>query len=224
MARSQELSRLFQQPDSPAQRRYEICRAYFHEATPADDIAQRFQLHVDTVRAIVRDFARDPDINSFFAPLGPVPRPPRNARRSDRACELRRQGATLADIRATLQREGFDVSESYLFRVLRRAGLTATRHRRPTPQPGESANDGSVVPDIADVRALSLEDGPAIPHQGRRPLPVPPPAAGPRSARAVATRGLARLGADPAPAGVARLAGPQAARQATHQSHQRSVL
>ena len=78
-------------------------------------------------------------------------------------CDLRRQGATLADIRAALQREGVDVSESYLFRLLRCAGLAATRQRRPSPQPGEYANDGSVVPDIADVRALSLEDGRQFP-------------------------------------------------------------
>ena len=45
MARSQELARLFQHPDSPAQRRYEICRAYFHERTPADELARRF--HAD---------------------------------------------------------------------------------------------------------------------------------------------------------------------------------
>lgn len=65
----------------------------------------------------------------------------------------------MAEIRATLQREGFDVSESYLFRVLRRAGLTETRNRRPAPQPGEFARDGAVVPDGADVRVLSLKDG-----------------------------------------------------------------
>ncbi len=95
---------------------------------------------------------------------GPVPRPPRNACRiQQRACELRRQGKTLAETRAVLLQEGFDVSESYLFRVLRRAGLTATRQHRSTPQPGEYANDGSVVPDIADVRALSLEAGRQFP-------------------------------------------------------------
>ena len=65
MARSPELARLFQDPDSPAQRRYEICRAYFHEHTPADELARRFHLHVDSVRAIVRDFARDPDLDSL---------------------------------------------------------------------------------------------------------------------------------------------------------------
>jgi transposase len=161
MARSPELAQLFQRPDSPAQRHYEICRAYFHESASADDIAQRFHLHVGSVRAIVRDFARDPDLGAFFAAAarpGPKTSPKRDAI-SERASELRRQGATLAEIRATLQREGFDISESYLFRILHRAGLAAIRPRRPTPQPGTSANDGSVVPNIADVRELVLTEG-----------------------------------------------------------------
>src|SRR5512135_1642316 len=55
MARSQERARLFQQPNSPPQRRYEICHAYFHEGSTADELAERFHLHVGTVRAIVRD-------------------------------------------------------------------------------------------------------------------------------------------------------------------------
>ena len=160
MARSQELACLFQQPNSPVQRRYEICRAYFYEGSTADQLAERFQLHVGTIRVIVRDFARDPNINSFFTAdrSGPKNSPKRTAIQH-RACELRRQGKTLAETRAALLPEGFDVSESYLFCVLQRAGLTATRQHRSTPLPGEYANDGSVVPDIADVRTLSLEDG-----------------------------------------------------------------
>ena len=40
MARSQELTRLFQQPTSTTQRRYEICRAYFVDQTSAADLAR----------------------------------------------------------------------------------------------------------------------------------------------------------------------------------------
>jgi transposase len=160
MARSPELARLFQQPDSPAQRHYEICRAYFHDSTPADEIAQRFDLHVGSVRAIVRDFAGDPDVNALFTAARPGRKTsPKRDAIHQRAGELRRQGATLADIRAALQREGFDISESYLFRILRHAGLATTRQGHPFRQPGDSANDGSIVPAIADVRALALEDG-----------------------------------------------------------------
>jgi transposase len=164
MARSQEFSRLFQQPDSPAHRHYEICRAYFYESAPADEIAKRFHLHSGSVRVIVRDFARNPDVDSLFAAARPGPKAsPKRDAIYERACVLRRQGATLADIRAALEQDGVDVSESYLFRLLRRAGVAATRQRRPTPQPGENAKDGSLVPDIADVRELVLEDGRQFP-------------------------------------------------------------
>jgi hypothetical protein len=162
MARSPELARLFRQPASAAQRRYEICRAYFHESTPADDIAKRFHLHVGSVRAIVCDFARNPDVGSLFAAARPGPKAsPKRTAINDRACVLRRQGATLAEIRTILHQDGIDVSEPYLFRILRRDGLAALRHDRKShqPQPGEYAKDGSVVPDIADVRELVLEDG-----------------------------------------------------------------
>ena len=71
MARSPELAHLFQLPDLPAQRHYEICRAYFHDETPAAEIAQRLHLHVGSVQAIVRDFARDPNVNAFFATARP---------------------------------------------------------------------------------------------------------------------------------------------------------
>src|SRR5271165_2201288 len=110
MARSQEFARLFQQPASPAQRHSEICRAYFHEFASADHIAKQFHLRVGSVRAIVRDFARDPDLNAFFAAAGPGRKTsPKRDAINERACELRHQGATLGDIRTTLQREGFDL-------------------------------------------------------------------------------------------------------------------
>ena len=95
----------------------------------------------------------------------------------------------MAQRRDEICQEGFDVSESYRFRILRGAGLTTTRQQRSTPQPGEYAHDGSVVPDVADVRICPWRRA-AIPDQGRRPLPVPSPAARSRPARAVAAAGL----------------------------------
>jgi hypothetical protein len=113
MARSPELARLFQRPDLPAQRHYEICGAYFHEAVTADEFARRFHLHVGSVRAIVRDFARAPDVKAPFAAASPGRKTsPKRDAVHQRACELRRRGATPADIHAALRREGFDVSES----------------------------------------------------------------------------------------------------------------
>jgi len=151
MARSDPLARLFQQPLTTAQRHYEICRGYFLEHATAEELAQRYHLHVDSVRAIARDFARQPDLNRFFQPAtrGRKTAPIRQAI-LDRACTLRRLGYTLAEIRNQLASEGHTLSESYLFRVLQRAGLAdRTAPRPPTPPPGARAKDGSEVPPIA---------------------------------------------------------------------------
>jgi transposase len=161
MARSQQLTHLFEHPDSTAQRHYEICRAYFLEHLTADQLAQRFDLHVGSIRALVRDFARNPDLGQFFC-MGQAadrPAPKREAIR-DRARSLRRQGHTLAQISTQLRAEGLPVSEAYLFRLLQDEGLAVKGQRcRPVRQPGDPANDGSLVPASADVHQLALING-----------------------------------------------------------------
>jgi transposase len=161
MARSPELSRLFQHPAATAQRHYEICRAYFLEQLSAAAVAERFHLQVESIRSLVRDFARHPDLNAFFhtGPPGDRPSPKRDAIR-DRACDLRRQGHTLAAIRTQLQAEGQTVSEAYLFRLLQDEGLAPKGQRcRAAPQPGDRAKDGALVPAVADVQHLALSNG-----------------------------------------------------------------
>jgi len=161
MARSPELSRLFQHPESTAQQHYEICRAYFLEHLTADEVAERFQLQVGSIRTLVRDFAHHPDLGQFFRTARTVDRPsPKRASIRDRAGFLRRQGRTLAEIRTQLQAEGHTVSEAYLFRVLQDEGLATKGQRcRSVPQPGDHANDGSLVPAVADVQQLALTNG-----------------------------------------------------------------
>jgi hypothetical protein len=152
MARSDHLASLFQQPLTAAQRHYEICRGYFLEHATAEALAQRYQLHVDSVRAIVRDFARQPDLHRFFQPANRGRRTaPKRQAVSDRACELRRLGYALQDIRNQLACEGHHLSESYLFRLLQRAGLADRTASRPPPPPGARAKDGSEVPAIAAI-------------------------------------------------------------------------
>jgi transposase len=161
MARSQELSALFQHPESTAQRHYEICRAYFVEHLTAEAVAERFQLQVNSIRTLVRDFAHHPDLGQFFrtTPAADKPAPKRDSIR-DRAGSLRRQGYTLAEIRRQLQTEGHTVSEAYLFRVLQDEGLATKGQRcRSTPQPGDCVKDGSLMPAVADVQQLALTNG-----------------------------------------------------------------
>jgi hypothetical protein len=161
MARSQALSHLFQHPESTAQRHYEICRASFLENLTAAEVAERFHLQVNSIRTLVRDFAHDPDLGQFFRTAQAADKPsPKRAAIRDRACGLRRQGRTLAELRTHLHTEGHTVSEAYLFRVLQDEGLASTGQRcRSVPQPGDRAQDGSLVPATADVHQLALANG-----------------------------------------------------------------
>ena len=195
--------------------RYEICRAYFHEGCNRRANSLNASNSMSILSGLSSETSLATRISTRSSPsTGPVPRPPRNARRSiNGPANSATKVTPWPRLHDTLFQEGFDISESYLFRILRRAGLTATRHHRSTPQPGQSANDGSVVPDVADVRSLSLKDGRRFPTKVAGLflfLPLLLDLDLPRGRR----RGsVARLGGDPAFAGVARLAGPQAARQ-----------
>jgi len=165
MARSQELSVMFEHPQSTAQRHYEICRAYFFERLSAEEIAQRFALRAPTIRTLVRDFAQNPDLGQFFRTAGDTDRPsPQRQTILQAAGDLRRQGHTLAEIHGQLQSEGHRISEGYLFRVLQDEGLITKGQRcRGVPLPGELARDGSLVPAVADVQQLALTNGRQFP-------------------------------------------------------------
>jgi transposase len=160
MARSDALTRAFQEPRSPAHRHFEICRAYFLENASAPALAQQFGLHVGTIQAIVRDFAANPDLEQFFVSTRPGRKtsPKRQAVR-EQAATLRRAGQTLGEIHGQLTRHGQDISESYLATILREQGFSRLPRRARQPRPGELAADGSEVPAVADVRELSLESG-----------------------------------------------------------------
>jgi hypothetical protein len=94
----------------------------------------------------------------------------------------------------------------------------------PLPARGRTASQGWLRGPCRRRRALVfLAAGPWLRHQGRRPLPVCPPAAGTGGARRRAPGRLARLAPHPRPAGDPGLAGPQAARQTAGQPHQRPV-
>jgi transposase len=164
MARSDELTGLFQFPALRIHRDFEICRAYFLEGLSAKEIGQRFQLHVGTVQSLVRDFAQAPDLELFFTPPPSRCRetPKRDAVRA-RVIELREQGWSLGEIRAELESEELPLSESYLATILKEEGFPRM-YRQPSP-PGELARDGSEVPLVADVRAVDWEPGRVVTTQ-----------------------------------------------------------
>ena len=163
MARSTPLANLFRQPTLTAQLHYEICKAYFRDGDTAEQIASRFSLQPDSVRSIVNDFARDPDLDRFFLfeKPGPGVAPKRDARRQA-VLDLRRQGLGLAQIKEHLEDE-HPISESSIYRILHQEGLAGDGVRVSRRQTPQTAKDGSDVPAVADVRDCLLTAGRRFP-------------------------------------------------------------
>jgi hypothetical protein len=163
MARSSALAGLFRQPTLTAHLHYQICQAYFLDEDTAEQIASRFSLHPDSVRAIVKDFARDPDLARFFLVKkpGPAAAPKREARRQA-VIALRRQGHSLAQIKERLGNER-PISESSIYRILLSEGLAGDGMRVSAQKTHKTARDGSDVPVVADVRDCSLAPGRSFP-------------------------------------------------------------
>ncbi len=163
MARSTSLADLFRQPAVTAQLHYEICKAYFLQEDTAEQIALRFSLHPDSVRAIVSDFAKDPDPTRFFLVKkpGPLAAPKSDACRQD-VLEARRDGQSLAEIKEHMG-DQHSISESSIYRILRGEGLAGDGVRISRRQTSQTAKDGSDIPAIADVRDCLLAAGRSFP-------------------------------------------------------------
>jgi transposase len=160
MARSSELADLFRQHTLVAHRNYEICKAYFLDETSAEQLATRFSLHPDSVRAVVRDFAEKPDLEQFFVVKHPGRQgAPKRDELSDEIVRLRGQGLTLPDIQEELKGQGHTISESYLSRILARQGSPTLPAPGGASATAATAKDGSIIPDVADVRSLRLPPG-----------------------------------------------------------------
>jgi hypothetical protein len=100
MARSTQLAELFRAPSLVAQRNYEICKAYYADDVSAQQLAERFSLHPDSVRAIVRDFANQPDLTQFFVIARPGRQAaPKREQLAEEIVRLRGQDLPLGDIR-----------------------------------------------------------------------------------------------------------------------------
>ena len=160
MARSTQLADLFRSPTLVAQRNYEICKAYYLDDATADQLAARFGLHPDSVRALVRDFAQDPELERFFV----VNRPgrqtaPKREALTDDIRRLRRQGLTLVQIQQRLQEQGHSISESYVSRILAQQGLANSPIPPRQPTLARQALDGADLPAAADARLCSFAPG-----------------------------------------------------------------
>ena len=136
-----DLASPFLNPQNNAHTRYETLRAAFVDKLPLRDVAKRFGFSYGTVRNLCSEFRKNPDM-PFFLPdkrrteAPAVSKTGKRAanrvriRRQKRILQLRKQqNLSVADICATLRREGLSVSASTVRRTLRQAGF-GKLHRR----------------------------------------------------------------------------------------------
>ena len=124
----------FRTPVDPTQRRYEALRAYFHDGRSAEEVAGRFGYAVNGVYSLARNFVKllgtgDPSC-SFFVVQRRGPKAKDATGEIDKLIvELRKKYLSVPDIKAILDSLKYDVSEKYVFNVVRKAGFSRLPRR-----------------------------------------------------------------------------------------------
>ena len=143
---------MFLEPQDARHRQYEALRAYFVEAVPSREAAQRFGYTPGSFRVLCHAFRRTA-APQFFPAVPPARPPSRTATARDRIVGLRKQNHSVYEISAQLKAAQIALSPSAVRAVLQQEGfaplprrLDAERHPgvRPTVEP------------VADVREFAL--------------------------------------------------------------------
>jgi IS30 family transposase len=148
---------LFLRPALPMQRQYEALRAFYVDRVPAREVARRFGYTTNGFHSLRRDFAKDRSMRKFFivrARRPPNRRPGKMARLRERVVELRKNFWSVFDIQEQLRREGYGLSSSSVFRILRAAGFgrlprrleEERRHFGPARERGRQGRAGLEAP------------------------------------------------------------------------------
>ena len=118
----------FLSPALPQQKQYEALRAFFIDRVMVAEIASRFGYSTLTMYSLIRDFRRELGTGNpeklFFSAAGRG-RPARLglSECDDQIIELRKQYLSVSDIKIRLDSADVRVSESYIWKVVSRAGF-----------------------------------------------------------------------------------------------------
>lgn len=120
----------FMQPTEPAQRRYEVLRAYFVEELSAAEAGARFGYSPAVVHQMASELRSGRA--EFFASSKPGPKGPHKSERiRDRVLELRAQDRSVTEIAGVLSAEGTPVSAQTVWSILAAEGLERLERRTP---------------------------------------------------------------------------------------------
>ena len=119
----------FSQPASVTQKKYEALRAFFFEKQSADMVAKEFGYTLGTLYSLTRDFRAflkntKPDEDMFFAANKPG-RKEKDTKGdiAELIVTLRKKYLSVPDIKSIVDAQGYDVSEKYIYHVIKREGF-----------------------------------------------------------------------------------------------------
>jgi len=114
----------FQSPQHITHKHYEALRAFYFEAKSASEVAQQFGYTLSAFYSLTRDFNRllnQPEPSQrFFVTFARGRKPKESAQETDQLIvELRKKYLSVPDIKAILDTLGHEVSESYVYDLLK---------------------------------------------------------------------------------------------------------
>jgi hypothetical protein len=148
-----DLARYFLRPSNPTHRQYESLRAYFVDASPSHEVAQRFGYSPGSFRVLCHQFRAHPDRTFFVSPAkGPKSAPKTDPVR-EQVIALRKQNLSIYDISRALAEAGSAVSAASISLMLKAEGFARLPRRRDEERPEHPRPEAAAA---ADVRALDL--------------------------------------------------------------------
>ena len=134
----------FQSPQHITHKHYEALRAFYFEAKSASEVAQQFGYTLSAFYSLTRDFNRllnQPEPSKrFFVTLTRGRKSKESAQEADQLIvELRKKYLSVPDIKAILDTLGHEVSESYVYDILKQQGFGRL------PRRSQSARDETLA-------------------------------------------------------------------------------
>lgn len=124
----------FTHPQDPTHRRYEALRAYYVEGCPPEEVAGRFGYALNSIYSLTQKFTKllktqDPSSSFFVLPRRGRKRKEGFAEIDQLIIELRKKYLSVPDIKAILDSLEYDVSEKYVFNVIKKEGFSRLPRR-----------------------------------------------------------------------------------------------
>lgn len=124
----------FTQPKTVSQKQYEAIRAFFVDELSANETAQKFGYKIKAFNSLVADFRKKIKSNISDDPFFQIKKKGRKTKPETKELksiivEMRKKNFSAPDIKVMLDSKGYNVSEKYVYLVLKRQGFARLPRR-----------------------------------------------------------------------------------------------